>query len=143
MRPKGPESPLAPCEPVMRNVVCVEDDANAALQIEFSLSHFGFAIETFADGITGWQRIIGPPRPDAVILDLMLPGLDGLEIIERVRAHPTLSGLPILVLSGGEAAEDRSRAMAQGASAFLEKPIDPGELGRLIAELIEPAKSGA
>src|SRR5262249_49767868 len=67
-------------------------------------------------------------RFDALLLDLMLPGLDGFEVCERVRAEPTTRKLPIIIISAGDDPESRERAGAAGVTAYSAKPFSPLEL---------------
>jgi two-component system, cell cycle response regulator len=74
-------------------------------------------------------------RPDAVILDLMLPGLNGLDVLARLRADDRLRNTPVLVITAWT--ERREDMIAAGADDFLPKPFDPNELRRKLSELLE------
>jgi len=82
-------------------------------------------------------------RPDCVLLDMMMPGLDGLALLRQLRQVPSLSGLRIIVVSGKAYAADRQRAMASGADGYIVKPVDPqtfsAEVLRIVEDRIELA----
>jgi CheY-like chemotaxis protein len=92
-------------------------------QLAMRLGASGFKVVTAADAVTGFTAAVRE-RPDAVVLDLGLPAGDGLGVLARVRSHPKLSQVPVIVLSARPAATERNRAMKAGASAYLEKPAD-------------------
>ena len=75
-------------------------------------------------------------RPALVLLDIMMPGGSGLEVVERLRADPNLADTRVVVVSAFAAERDRIAAQAAGANGFLGKPVDPEELGNLVEELL-------
>jgi two-component system response regulator len=72
------------------------------------------------------------PFPDLLLLDLRMPGLNGLEVLEEVRAHPLLKRLPVIVLSSSDRPKDIALAMEAGANSFLTKPASPREFMAMI-----------
>jgi CheY-like chemotaxis protein len=75
-------------------------------------------------------------RPDLVLLDILMPGGSGLEVIERLRADPELADTPVVVVSAFASESDRLAAHDAGANGFIGKPFDPEELGALVEELL-------
>jgi putative two-component system response regulator len=75
-------------------------------------------------------------QPDLVLLDVMMPGGSGLDVVERLRANPDLAGIPVVVISAFAADSDRLAAHDAGADGFLRKPFDPDELETLVEELL-------
>jgi CheY-like chemotaxis protein len=75
-------------------------------------------------------------HPDLVLLDVMMPGGSGLDVVERLRANPDLAGIPVVVISAFAADSDRLAAHDAGADGFLRKPFDPDELETLVEELL-------
>jgi two-component system, OmpR family, response regulator len=106
-------------------VLVVEDEAGIARDVLRSLDHAGFAAEHLADGAAAWER--GGTEPfDAAILDLNLPGIDGLSLVRRWRAEGVR--FPILVLSARAAWSVRVEAIDAGADDYLVKPFAMEEL---------------
>jgi CheY-like chemotaxis protein len=75
-------------------------------------------------------------RPDLVLLDVMMPGRSGLDVVAHIRGTPELAPTPIIVISAFSSGADRSAALELGATAFLAKPFDPDELSALVEELL-------
>ncbi|MEM8997200.1 MAG: response regulator transcription factor [Acidobacteriota bacterium] len=105
-------------------LLLIDDDRKlAALVLEY-LEPQGFSVDTADDGPGGLERALADP-PDLVILDLMLPGLDGLEVCRRLRAR---SAVPILMLTARGDETDRIVGLELGADDYLPKPFNPREL---------------
>ncbi|PYF08611.1 response regulator receiver domain-containing protein [Rhodobacter viridis] len=105
-----------------KHVLLVEDEPNIAEAIRFILTRAGWNVTVEASGIAALARIAAL-RPTAVILDLMLPGRSGLEILAELRADADLGATPVLMLTARGQGRDREAAAAAGASAFLAKPF--------------------
>jgi DNA-binding response OmpR family regulator len=102
-------------------ILVVEDEAHLAEGLAFNLEQDGFAVEVVGDGESAVERIAGAPAVDCVILDLMLPGLGGLEVARRVRAAGNY--VPILILTAKDAPDDLVRGIEEGADDYLTKPF--------------------
>ncbi|RIJ05297.1 DNA-binding response regulator, partial [Clavibacter nebraskensis] len=87
----------------------------------------GFQVETVADGLEA-ARVATERMPDLVVLDRMLPGLDGLEVCRRIRAHHPESPVPVVMLTALGQGEDRVNGLDAGADDYLAKPFSPREL---------------
>lgn len=105
-----------------KQVLLIEDEPHIAEAIRFILSRAGWGVSVLGDGAQALQRI-AEEGPDAVILDLMLPGRSGLEILADLRADADLSELPVLMLSARGQGRDREAAARAGATDFLAKPF--------------------
>lgn len=108
-------------------VLVVDDEENIQELIRLGLRYEGFQVESASngpDGISAAQRL----SPDLVILDLMLPGMDGLEVCRRMRANPTTQDVPILMLTAKDEVHDRVTGLDTGADDYLTKPFDFEEL---------------
>ena len=75
-------------------------------------------------------------RPDLILLDVMMPGTNGIAVLEHLRAHPDLSDTPVIVVSAFASPGDRQRAIEAGATRFVKKPFDPEALRSLVEELL-------
>ncbi len=98
------------------------------------------AIEFFDDGRAVWARLVRrdadrAPAPVLVFLDVHVPGYSGLEVLERIRAHPRLGSIPVVMLSASGDEHDIERAYALGATAYLVKPAGIHGLRDMLAEL--------
>jgi len=104
-------------------VLVVEDDAQILRVLELELNHEGYDVETARDGLSGLERAL--KEPDLIILDLMLPKLDGMEVATRVRAK---SRVPIIMLTAKDRIPDRVAGLDAGADDYLPKPFSIDEL---------------
>jgi two-component system OmpR family response regulator len=124
---------------LMAKVLLIEDDSETAGEITAELSDRGFDVEWAADGIEGLDKARSC-QPDAMIVDRLLPGMDGLTIIEALRKDQVRT--PVLVLSALGAVDDRVRGLRMGGDDYLTKPFAIVELvARLEALLRRPAES--
>lgn len=105
-------------------VLVIEDEADIARFIELELVCEGYQVEVARDGVQGMQKA-REQEPDLVILDLMLPRLDGIEVCRRLRRH---SQVPILVLTARDAVQDKVTGLDAGANDYLTKPFSLEEL---------------
>jgi CheY-like chemotaxis protein len=124
-------------------ILIIEDDAAVREALQALLKKVGYDVMLAADGMSAIRSAQQRP-PQLVLVDLGLPGGDGFTVIERIRRVARLRLVPIVVLTGKASEENRARAKAAGASAFLSKPPDSAELLRVIAEATgRPAPSAA
>lgn len=119
----------------MRQVLLIEDEANIAEALRFILSRDGWAVSVIADGALALPEVVRL-RPDLVILDSMLPGMSGLEILLALRADPANAALPILMLTAKGQLRDREAAERAGVTAFMSKPFDNSEIRAVVRELL-------
>jgi DNA-binding response OmpR family regulator len=119
----------------MPKVTIIEDDADISGLIEHYLSADGFRVSVAADGAEGLKRVKSSP-PDLVILDLMLPGMDGLDVCKALRAAPATSALPILMLTAKGEESDKVIGLELGADDYLTKPFSPKELVARVKSLL-------
>lgn len=103
-------------------ILIVEDEPNIAESLSFILTRADFEVETVADGAEALDRL-RRERFSALILDVMLPGMNGFDVLRAVRADRSLEELPVIVLTAKGQAHDRRTAEAIGASAFITKPF--------------------
>lgn len=117
-------------------VLVVDDDPVIAELLELNLGLEGHATLRAADGHEALAAVRADPRPDAVVLDVMMPGLDGITVCERLRSDPVTADLPVVLLSAGSQDTDRLRGTAAGADDYVTKPFDPIALVRLLEALV-------
>ena len=128
-------------------LLMIEDDARLARMVGDYLGQSGLLVRHCGDGESGLQQLQNPegaPLPALVILDLMLPGIDGLEVCRRIRALPgPAARLPILMLTAKGDAMDRVIGLEIGADDYLPKPFEPRELLARIRALLRRREAGS
>ena len=122
-----------------KRVVLVEDELNIAEAIRFLLSNEGWRVETLANGSNAVE-VIRKAAPDLVMLDVMLPGKSGFEILHDLRADPDLETLPVLMLTARGQSRDREMAEKAGVSRFMTKPFSNTEVITAVRDLVQLAR---
>jgi DNA-binding response OmpR family regulator len=117
-------------------VLVVDDDPTVSEVVARYLARDGYVVETVADGRTALDRALGEP-PDLVVLDLMLPGLDGLEVCRRLRA---LAPVPIVILTARGQESDRIVGLDLGADDYVAKPFSTKELVARVRAVLRRAR---
>lgn len=108
---------------------CVEDDASIRDIEVYALSSAGFAARGFEDGSSFYAAITGEKdKPQLIVLDVMLPGIDGIELLRRIRANAALKQIPIVVATAKGSEYDRIQGLDLGADYYLTKPFGVMEL---------------
>ncbi len=131
MRDTGPELRRADGGPI--RVLVVDDEASLSELLSMALRYEGWDVRTAADGTTA-VRIAREHRPDAVVLDVMLPDIDGLEVLRRMRAD--LPKLPVLFLTAKDAVEDRIAGLTAGGDDYVTKPFSLEEVAARLRGLL-------
>ena len=119
-------------------VLLIEDEPHIAEAIRFILSRDGWEVEVLSDGGKALAAV-AMDTPDLLILDLMLPGMSGLEILVALRADPATSNLPVLMLTATGQGRDREAAEFAGVSAFMTKPFSNTEIRAKVRSLMDAA----
>lgn len=122
-------------------LLVVEDEANIVEALSYVLQRAGFLVETVSDGDAALQ-LLKRERFAAVVLDIMIPGMNGFDILRAVRADPRLADLPILVLTARGQAKDRQMAEEIGASAFITKPFSNAEVVERLCSFTGKSQQG-
>jgi two-component system, OmpR family, phosphate regulon response regulator PhoB len=113
--------------PAVPRVLVVEDEPDIAALIAYQLTREGFRVETAGNGPEALDAV-GREVPDLVVLDRMLPGLSGDEVLGRLKSEPSTAHVPVLVLTAKREQEDRIEGLELGADDYLTKPFSPREL---------------
>ena len=108
-------------------ILIVEDEAPLVMMLRYNLEREGFAVDEAANGEEALLRI-AEHRPDAVLLDWMLPQVSGLEICRQIRRAPSTRSLPVIMLTARGEEGDRIRGLDSGADDYVVKPFSPNEL---------------
>jgi len=118
-------------------IVRVDDDEHVSYLLDFLLERNGFTVIKANDGREFLDIFDIGLAPDLVILDIMLPYVDGFELIKKIRNHPSWKNTPILVLSGRESEKDIAHGLDAGANDYITKPFQPMELIARIKRLLD------
>jgi two-component system CheB/CheR fusion protein len=142
---EGDTDPVAPSPPPIaargRRVLVVDDDVDAAEMLSQALRAVGHEVRHEHDGASALVAA-AQFQPDVVLLDLALPGMDGIEVARRLRAYPALTGVSIVALTGRSQKADRSRSAAVGIESHLVKPVELEAVMKAIASAGEKNRRG-
>jgi two-component system alkaline phosphatase synthesis response regulator PhoP len=116
-------------------IYVVDDEPDVVDLVRTILVAAGHEVRVATDGGTALAEIIAAP-PDLVVLDLMMPDLDGFELLRLLRVHPATAEVPIVILSARTAPVDQLETLKLGANAYLCKPFSPRELLRQLRQLL-------
>lgn len=122
-----------------KRVLLVEDEINIIEAIRFLLSREGWQVDIHSDGSTAVETV-RELRPDLVVLDYMLPGKNGMDILTELRADPDFEQLPILMLTARGQSRDREQAERAGVSRFMTKPFSNTEVMTAVRDLVQLAR---
>ena len=118
----------------------VEDDEQIAYLLRFILEREGFKVESAADGRLAHDLIMNGSTPALVLLDVMLPFLDGYQLLAEIRAKEGWKTVPVLMLTAKSQEKDIVRALDSGAADYMVKPFRPDELRSRIRRLVKESK---
>jgi DNA-binding response OmpR family regulator len=116
-------------------ILVVDDDPVIQKLLAVNFEMEGYRVVTGSDGAEALDKIAAE-RPAAVVLDVMMPKIDGIEVVRRIKADPATAAIPVLLLSAKAQATDIAAGMDAGADAYLTKPFDPVELLEKVASLL-------
>ena len=120
---------------IAKSILIIEDDPSFSRAINHIVEKEGYNVSTASNGMTGLRMVKENP-PDLLILDVMLPGLDGFEICSRLRNEPPTARLPIIMLSAKGQETDRETGLKVGANEYLTKPVNRELLLETISKLL-------
>ncbi|HEY4690399.1 MAG TPA: response regulator [Anaerolineae bacterium] len=122
----------------MSTILVVEDEHQLARLAELNLTAEGYQVVIYHEGRAAWTYL-QDHRPDLIILDLMLPTVSGWDLLVYLRREERLLDVPVLALSALARPEEKGRALAAGAAAYLVKPFSLRQLLDLVRQLMAPA----
>ena len=123
-----------------KKILIIEDDPAISRLVDYSLRHEGYEVITATNGLEGIRKAHNE-APDLIILDVMLPGMDGFEICHRLRSEPDTAQLLILMFSAKAQEIDKNTGLKVGADDYLPKPAAPAEIVSRVAKLLANKKS--
>ena len=116
-------------------IFCVEDDENIRDLIVYTLENTGFQAQGFEDGKC-FRAALGHEKPDLVLMDVMLPGEDGVSLLKDLRANSETEAIPVIMVTAKGAEFDKVKALDLGADDYVTKPFSPAELTARVDALI-------
>jgi DNA-binding response OmpR family regulator len=119
----------------VKKVLVVDDEPDVTDLLRTILEAEGLRVDTSTDGRDALARVLEDP-PDLLVLDLMMPDLDGLELMKLLRLDPRGAAVPVLVVSARSGHQHQIESLQRGASAYLCKPFSPRELRRQVRSLL-------
>ena len=117
-------------------VLVVDDEPNIVLAVDFLLRQRGFTTEKAYNGIEALEKV-KTFRPDAVVLDVMMPGLDGYEVARQIRINEGFENILIVFLTAKGTTKDKMQGYSNGGDLYLTKPFDNADLVAAIEEVIQ------
>jgi two-component system, OmpR family, phosphate regulon response regulator PhoB len=124
----------------MGRVLVVDDEPDVLLLCRLNLQQRGHEVLEAPEG-TRALELARERHPDVIVLDLMLPGIDGYDVLESLKQDEQTSDIPVLVLTAKSLHADRERSHGLGASRFLTKPFLPSELCELVDSLVSKGRA--
>ncbi len=120
-----------------KHVLLIEDEPNIIEAISFILSRDGWEVKTHSNGHDAMD-VVRARSPDVIILDVMLPGKSGFDILSEIRADAALGQTPVLMLTARGQTKDREMAERAGASRYMTKPFSNSEILETVRQLVTP-----
>jgi DNA-binding response OmpR family regulator len=118
-----------------KRILIVDDEPNIVISLEFLMKREGFAVEIAADGEAALEAMAGS-APDLVILDVMLPKMNGFEVCQQIRANPGWRGIRILMLTARGRDREIAKGLGLGADAYVTKPFSTRDLVAQVKQLL-------
>ena len=119
-----------------KKILVVDDEPGIVEIVRVNLEREGYDICEALDGQEGWDQVRSE-KPDLVILDVMMPRMNGLELLERIEADPHICGVPVILLTVRARDMDVIQGLEKGAVEYLTKPFDPLNLVRVVRRILE------
>jgi two-component system alkaline phosphatase synthesis response regulator PhoP/two-component system response regulator VicR len=119
-----------------KKILIVDDDARIVKLIKLNVEHAGYRTVTASNGVEA-LGMIEQESPDLLVLDFMMPKMDGMETLKRLRFNPATHYLPIIMLTARAGDQDVMKGYSYGADLYLTKPVDPAMLLSYIGRLLE------
>lgn len=114
-----------------KRVLIVDDEASLRTLVRANLEVDGLEVSEAVDGIEA-MRMLAESQPDLILLDIMMPGKDGIEVLEDLAADEKLKGIPVILLTAKGEQEDLEKGAALGARGHITKPFDPEQMVRTV-----------
>jgi two-component system alkaline phosphatase synthesis response regulator PhoP len=124
--------------PLAKKILAVDDERHIVRLIQVNLERAGYQVVTAFDGPEALKKVQSE-KPDLVVLDVMMPKMDGFEVLKRLQANPETREVPVIMLTAKAQDADVFRGWASGVSAYLTKPFNPLELITFVKRIFSGA----
>jgi DNA-binding response OmpR family regulator len=121
-------------------ILVIEDEEHIRTILKYNLELDGFEVFLAEDGMTG-LKLAREKKPDLVLLDWMMPGLDGLQVLSELKHDETTKDIPVFMLTAKSMMAEVGRALYEGADDYITKPFDVIELGQILKDKFEKTKA--
>lgn len=121
-------------------VLIVDDEANIVISLEFLMEQAGYTVDVARTGEEAIEKIDNF-QPDLVLLDVMLPGVNGFDILQRIRQHFTLHQMAVIMLTAKGREVEVTKGLALGANAYITKPFSTRDLLAEVRRYLEPGET--
>jgi DNA-binding response OmpR family regulator len=118
-----------------KRILIIEDDVSTSQFLSYTMEYEGFQTLTACDGLEGLRKA-QTENPDLIILDIMLPGLDGFELCHRLRTHAATADIPVLILSAKAQDTDKAAGFKMGADYYVVKPAAPEKIVAAVNDIL-------
>ena len=132
--PQPPDERMA-ASSVRRRILVIDDEPYIGRIIQLKLENTQYAVDVFQDGAAALERLRTDEPVDLILLDIMMPSMNGFEVLSRLRQIPHREDTPVIMLTGKGQSTDREQAASLGANDFLTKPFSPKKLLERIDEI--------
>lgn len=119
----------------MKSILVADDEVNLRILVRTTLDEPNYRILEAVDGPETLQRV-RQEKPDLILLDWMMPGKSGIDVLKKLKQDPATAAIPVVMLTAKAQAADRERGMALGAQAYLVKPFSPLELMEVVKNIL-------
>jgi DNA-binding response OmpR family regulator len=123
-----------------QRILAVDDEERVVRLLQIRLQALGYEVVPAHDGEAA-LRLAVEKRPDLILLDVMMPKIDGFEVLRRLKAEPTTAPIPVIMLTARGQFDDLAHGYGEGAHWYFHKPFDMAEVERFIVDLIGPASA--
>lgn len=125
----------------MARILAVDDEPNIVRLIQVNLERVGYQVETANNGVQALEKIRAN-RPDLVVSDVMMPEMDGFELLSTIRRDAALEDLPVIMLTAKTQDKDVLSGYSRGADMYLTKPFNPMELISFVKRILQTSSEG-
>jgi two-component system, OmpR family, alkaline phosphatase synthesis response regulator PhoP len=124
-----------------KKILVVDDERHIVRLVEVNLTRAGYEVATAYDGVEALEKV-KKEEPDMVVLDVMMPRMDGFEVLKRLQADPDTQDIPVIMLTAKAQDADIFRGWSSGVSSYLTKPFNPRELLTFVERIFQSELDG-